>query len=118
MHSSLPIGPFHGYIKDDPAEFAEIAKIVEGATRLALAPSAHASDLSIERDVIGMECDADPIGLSRRLMLWRPSLGMRMRCLACKGRRVRHHCNNHDRNQRSHVKPLHKPNQVSLTGTI
>jgi hypothetical protein len=27
-------------------------------------------------------------------------------------------CNNHDRSQRSHLMPLHKPNQVLLTGTI
>ena len=50
-----------------------------------LAPPADAPDLSIERDVIGIACDATRIDFSCRLMLRRHPLGMMLRGLACGG---------------------------------
>ena len=62
-----------------------------------LAPSANASDLSIEREVGGIACDATRIG-SRRVMS--RAFGMLMRGLAREGRRVRHQRYGRDRDQR------------------
>jgi hypothetical protein len=53
-----------------------------------LAPPADAPDLSIERDVIGIACDATRIDFSCRLMLRRHPLGMMLRGLACESWRA------------------------------
>src|SRR6267143_5282663 len=73
--------------------------------RSRLAPTANTSDLSIERDVVGIACDATRIGLSRRLMIGRRAFGMMMRGLAREGRRRCHKHHDHDRDQRSHFNP-------------
>jgi hypothetical protein len=51
---------------------------------------ANTSNLSIERDVGGIACDASRIGLIRRLMIGRGAVGMMVRGFAREGRRRCH----------------------------